>query len=124
MPIPFRAELQGFLAEFVEHHRGVRLGKMFGLPGIYVGRRLVTCLMEDGIIVRLPPEVARQEIQTKRGKRYSRGARASGSWVMYTPRTAVDARRLTPAIERAARHVAERQVAETTGITLKRRRRS
>jgi hypothetical protein len=124
MPIPFRAELQAFLTEFVEHHRGVRLGQMFGLPAIYVGRRLVTCLMEEGIIVRLPLEIARQEIEARRGKRYSHGTRASANWVMYTPRTAVDARRLTPAIERAARHMAERQVEETTGIKLKPRRRS
>jgi hypothetical protein len=122
MPIPFRSDLRPFLTEFAEEHRGVRLGQMFGLPAIYVGRRLVTCLMEDGIIVRLPSELARQEIQSKRGKPYSRRGRESGGWVMYTPRSAAAARKLTPMIERAARHIAERQVEEITGI--KRRRRS
>ena len=124
MPIPFRSELRPFLEEFAEHHRGVRLGKMFGLPAIYVGRRLVTCLMEDGIIVRLPDDIAKREIREKRGKPYSPGGRTMGSWVMYVPKSVTAARGLTPTIERAARHVAERQVEETTGIKLKSRRRA
>jgi hypothetical protein len=122
MPIPFRSGLRTFLTEFAESHRGVRVGHMFGLPAVYVGRRLVTCLMEDGIIIRLPSELARQEIQSKRGTPYSRRGRETGSWVMYTPRNAADARKLTPVLERAARHMAERQVEDTTGI--KRRTRS
>jgi hypothetical protein len=124
MPIPFRSDLQAFLTEFAEEHRGVRLGKMFGLPAIYVGRRLVTCLMEDGVIVRLPNDLAKQEIQSKRGKPYSRRGHEMGTWVMYKPRTKADARRLAPTIERAIRRIAERQVEETTGITLKRRKQS
>jgi len=108
MPIPFRADLQPFLAEFADEHRGVRLGRMFGLPAIYVGRRLATCLIEDGLIVRLPPEIARQEIRSKRGKPFSRRGREMGTWVLYTPRSAIDARKLTPTIERAARALAER----------------
>jgi hypothetical protein len=122
MPIPFRTELRSFLHEFAEEHRGVRLGQMFGLPAIYVGRRVVTCLIEDGVIVRLPTDLAKQEIRSKRGKPFSRRGRATGSWVLYTPRSAADARKLTPTVERAARHVAERQVEEITGI--KRRTRS
>lgn len=100
----------------------MRLGKMFGLPAIYVGRRLVSCLIEDGIVVRLPTELAKAEIQSKRGKPYSRRGRATGTWVLYTPRDATHARRLTPTVERAARHIAERQVEDLTGI--KRRSRS
>src|ERR1044072_215380 len=59
--IPFRSELRPFLEEFVETHRGARLGTMFGLPALYAGRRLFACLVEDGLIVRLPPEIARRE---------------------------------------------------------------
>ena len=124
MPIPFRSDLQTYLIEFADQHRGVRLGKMFGLPAIYVGRRLVVCLMENGIIVRLPTDIATREIREKRGKPYSRRGREMGSWVMYTPKTATAARALTPTIERAARDMAERQVEDTTGIRLKPRRRS
>jgi hypothetical protein len=129
VPIPFRSELTAYIDEFAAEHRGVRRGKMFGLPAIYVGRRLVTCLMEDGIIVRLPDEIARREIRERKGKPFSpAGGPASrvnkGNWVMYKPRTAVAARTLTPTIERAARHMAERQTEEMTGISLSPRKRS
>jgi hypothetical protein len=107
--IPYRSDLQSFLVEFMEQHRGTRLGRMFGLPAGYVGRRLFTCLIEDGIIVRLPDEVAVREIRSRRGAPFSRRRRVAGNWVMYRPRTAVDARRLAPMLEIAARHLAERQ---------------
>jgi hypothetical protein len=122
--IPYRKELTAFIDEFAEQHRGVRRGQMFGLPAIYAGRRLVTCLIEDGIIVRMPEDVARREIQSKRGVRYSHGGRDSRNWVLYRPRTAVAARSLAPLIEAAVRDSAERQTEEITGIRLKRARRS
>jgi hypothetical protein len=118
MAIPYRADLQRFLAEFIEAHRGVRRGTMFGVPAGYAGRRLFVCVIEDGIIVRLPQDVAAREL-TGRGTRFNgpgaKTTRASsplGTWVMYRPRTGTDARRLTPLLELAARNVAERQ-AET-----------
>ena len=121
MPIPFRTDLQTFLTEFAEQHRGIRLGKMFGLPAVYVGRRLIACLMEDGIIIRLPNDVAKREIKGE-GAPFSRRGKATGSWVKYRPRTSVDARRLAPVLEIAARHMAERQVEEMTGVRLRRKR--
>ena len=124
MAIPFRRELTAFIDEFAEQHRGVRRGQMFGLPAIYVGRRLVACLIEDGVIVRLPPEAARREIQSKRASPYNHGARDSRNWVMYRPRTAAAARALVPVVETAVRHQAERQVEDVTGIRRVRQKRS
>jgi len=106
----------------MEQHRGTRLGQMFGLPAGYVGRKLFTCLMEDGIIVRLPTELARREIRSKHAAPYSARGHAMGSWVMYRPRSAAHARRLAPLLELAARHVAERQTEEITGVKLPRSR--
>lgn len=123
MSIPFRSDLQSFLTEFIDHHRGVRLGKMFGLPAGYAGRKLFVCLMEDGILIRLPDEVARREIKRGASPLSQRPGRAMGSWVMHKPRTAAAARRLTPLLEIAARNVAERQVEEITGVRLKRKTR-
>jgi hypothetical protein len=117
MPIPFRSDLESFLTEFIEHHRGVRAGKMFGLPAGYVGRRLFACLMEDGIIVRLPDEIAKREMK-KGGIAFSRRGRELGGWVMYRPRTAAAARTLIPVLEIAVRNVAERQVEDLTGVKL------
>jgi hypothetical protein len=94
---------------------------MFGLPAGYVGRRLFTCLMEDGIIVRLPNDVARRETGARRATAYSQRGHAMGSWVMYRPRDGAGARRLVPVLEVAARHIAERQVEDMTGIKLRKR---
>ena len=96
---------------------------MFGLPAVYAGRRLVACLIEDGIIVRLPADVARQEIR-KQAEPFSRKGKGNplGSWVLYRPRTIIAARRLTPILEVAARHVAIRQAEDLTGVTIRRRR--
>jgi hypothetical protein len=122
MPIAYRTELSAFLDEFADHHRGVRRGKMFGLPAIYVGRRLVTCLIEDGIIVRLPQDLAKREITTKRAKPFSRRGKEMGSWVMYSPRTATAARSLTAIVEMAVRSAAERQTEALTGIRMGRKK--
>jgi TfoX/Sxy family transcriptional regulator of competence genes len=117
VPLPYRRELTSFLDEFAAEHRGVRLGKMFGLPALYAGRRLFACLLEDGIIVRLPQDEARRAL--KAGARpYSRRGRPTGAWVIYEPRTAVAARRLTRVLEIAARHVARIQTEELTGVKL------
>ena len=123
MPIPFRSDLQAFLIEFIDQHRGVRLGRMFGLPAGYVGRRLFACLMEDGLLVRLPDDVARREIRRGASPLSQRPGRALGSWVMFKPRTGVAARRLTPILEIAARNVAERQAEDITGVRLSRPKR-
>jgi hypothetical protein len=83
--IAFRADLQRFLAEFIEHHRGLRTGRLFGLPAGYAGRRMFVCLRGNGLIMKLP----------------DRG------WVKYTPRNRREATRLVPLLEIAARFVAE-----------------
>ena len=122
MPIPFRADLQAFLGEFIEEHPGTRRGTMFGVPAGYAGRRLFACVVEDGIIVRLPQDVAARELKgcgtrfdgpalSRAGGRGGKTSRPGplGTWVMYRPRTMTGARRLAPLLELAARHVAEGQ---------------
>jgi hypothetical protein len=122
VPIPFRSDLEPFLREFVTSRRGLRMGKMFGLPAGYAGRRLFACLIEDGVIVRLPKDLAKREITSRRGRPFSPKGKASGSWVMYRPRDVVAARRLAPTLELAVDHIARRQVEELTGVTLRTRR--
>ena len=103
----FRADLQTFLAEFIEHHRGLRLGRMFGLPAGYAGRKLFVCLIDDGLIVKLPERIAKDEVGTGRAATFNRRSKPSKSWVKYRPRTMREAFRLTPILEIAARHVAQ-----------------
>ena len=107
MPIAFRADLKPFLAEFIEQHRGLRIGRMFGLPAGYAGRKLFACLMDDGLIVKLPERVAKEQVRSGKAALFIRQGRPSKAWVKYRPRTARDATRLTPILEVAARHVAE-----------------
>jgi hypothetical protein len=83
--IAFRADLHRFLDEFIEHHRGLRGGRLFGRPAAFAGRRMFVCLRGNGLIIKLP----------KRG------------WVKYSPRNRRDAARLIPLLEVAARYVAE-----------------
>lgn len=45
-----------------------------------------------------------------------------GTWVMYRPQNAAHARHLAPMLEVAARHVAERQTEDITGVKLPRSR--
>jgi hypothetical protein len=122
MPIAYRRELVPFIEEFAANHRGVRLGKMFGLPAVYAGRRLFACLIEDGVIVRLPDDVAKRELKagarTYSGRDRVATRKPFGSWIMYEPRSAAAARKLTPLLEIAARHVARRQTEELTGVKL------
>lgn len=107
MAIAFRADLQPFLADFIEHHRGLRIGRMFGLPAGYAGRRMFVCLIEDGFIVKLPQSLAKDELRAGKAVPFVRRGRPSRLWIKYTPRTAHDAGRLAPILERAARHVVE-----------------
>ena len=42
-----RRELLDLFETFVAQHRGLRLGKMFGAPAIFAGRRLSACLIDE-----------------------------------------------------------------------------
>jgi hypothetical protein len=75
--IAFRADLQPFLAEFIEHHRGLRIGRVFGLPAGYAGRRMFVCLIEDGFIVKLPQSVAKDEVRAGKASPFVRRGRPS-----------------------------------------------
>jgi hypothetical protein len=105
--IAYRADLQPFLTEFIEQHRGLRMGRMFGLPAGYAGRKMFVCLVEDGLIVKLPLTLAKDQLRAGKAAAFVRRGRPSRSWIKYTPRTAHDAGRLAPILERAARYVAE-----------------
>jgi hypothetical protein len=103
--IAFRVDLQPFLAEFIEHHRGLRIGRMFGLPAGYAGRKMFVCLIDEGFIVKLPEHVAKDEVRAGKAKVFVRRGRPSKKWIKYSPRNAREAGRFTPLLEAAARYV-------------------
>jgi len=45
---------------------GVKAGKMFGLPGYYVDGKLLACVWEDGVSIKLPQAV-REELLRQKG---------------------------------------------------------
>jgi len=80
---------------------------MFGLPAGYAGRRMFVCLIENGLIVKLPAPVAKEEIRRGHATAFTRRGRLSKTWIKYVPRTTREAYRLARVLELAARHVAE-----------------
>ena len=98
--------LRPFLDEFVDAHRGVRRGHMFGSPALFAGRRLFAYLVDEGIVVKLPGDLARRELQ-RGASRYEREGRIVRGCVLFTRRTDIDARRLWPVLELAARAAAD-----------------
>jgi len=103
----FRVDLQPFLTEFVERHRGLRIGRMFGSPAGYAGRRLFVYLTTDGLIVKLPHPVAREEIRRGKASPFVYRGRPSRTWIEYSPQSMTEMNRLVPLLEVAARHVAQ-----------------
>ena len=107
MPTP-RRELLDLFETFVAQHRGLRLGTMFGAPAIYAGRRLSACLMDGGVVMRLPAAVA-ERARALGGKPWAPTGRPSTGrrgWVIVVPRQAADTARLLPLLEAAAHHAA------------------
>ncbi len=103
MPARDRTDLRTFLTEFVAARRGLRQGKMFGMPAAYAGPRLFACVFEDGIICKLPADVLR----AAGARPFSIRGRQMKSWGLFSLATPAARRRLVPILEVAARFVAE-----------------
>ena len=112
--------LSQFLEEFVDRHRGVRPGKMFGRPCVYVGRRLCARLDDRGIVVRLPGELARREVR-EHGMASGQRGRGARSWVVYRPRTPPEFRHLVRMLEIAVRDAAEGVTGVAAGASVRQR---
>ena len=80
---------------------------MFGRPAGYAGRKMFVCLIDDGLIVKLPGPMAKDELRSRKARPFVRQGRESTKWIKYSPRSAREAGRLAPILEVAARYVAE-----------------
>lgn len=78
-------DLRQLLRTFVEEHRGLRFGTMFGKPAGYVGRRVFAYVSSNGLVVR-----------------------TSGKWVVHRPKGLSDTRELLRRLEVSVREAAER----------------
>lgn len=114
MRFAWRKDLEEYLAGFVAGHRGLRFGRMFGMPAGYAGRRLFSCVFEDGITAKLPADAmaaARKHGATAWNPIAPSAAtkpkpRKMNHWVIFRPRTRRAADAIGPFLEIAARHVA------------------
>ena len=77
-------DLRELLETFVDNHRGLRFAKMFGKPAAFAGRRAFAYVDSGRIAIK-----------------------RSGRWIVHRPHTAIEARKLIPLLEVAAREVAE-----------------
>jgi hypothetical protein len=123
MPIPFRRDLERALAEFVESHKGLRMGWAFGLPAAFAGRRMFACVVEDGLACRLPTDAARRELRAGakpfsliiQGTRQGFAkTRARSGWVYYRPARGVLNRQISMALEEGARLAAALSLSGST----------
>lgn len=95
-----RRDLRAALEAFVATHRGLRVGRVFGAPAGFAGRRVFARLSDTGLQLRLPPSV--REAQ-KSGPSARRAV--SSDWITVTPDSKA-AQRLEILLEQAARYVA------------------
>lgn len=72
------------LRTFVDSHRGVRLGSLFGAPAVFVGRRAAIRLDGDGLALRLTP--AGQDLARGRCQAHVRPGRTRGWLRLRVPR--------------------------------------
>ncbi|RJP28324.1 MAG: TfoX family protein [Actinobacteria bacterium] len=105
------------LAAFNEKHKetldemllpipGVKAGKMFGLPGYYVDGKLFACVWEDGVSLKVPPEV-REELLAKRGVEpfVPMEGRPMKEWVLINRKNSRDYLKLEDAFVSAVEYV-------------------
>ena len=104
MQVRWRKELEEYLSRFVAAHRGLRFGRLFGLPAAYAGRTMFSCVVEDGITARLP--VSALESALDKGAARWRGSRSQPSWVIFRPKTSRQTDAVSVFLEIAARHAA------------------
>ena len=88
-----------FLKNFVETHRGVRLGGLFGEPAAFVGRRVFARINKDRLLCCSVSESSRSVV---RGHRVGR----ERAWMYVATDTPADKLGAVAALERAAAAVA------------------
>ena len=105
MRAAWRKDLEHVLNAFVADHRGLRTGRMFGLPGAYAGRKLFACVYQDGLTVKLPSD-ARTVALDRGAIPWTPMGRRMREWVLFRPESP-QATGVLPFLEIAARHAAQ-----------------
>jgi TfoX/Sxy family transcriptional regulator of competence genes len=102
----WRKDLEHVLNAFVADHRGLRIGRMFGLPGAYAGHKLFACVYQDGLTVKLPAD-ARTAALDRGATPWTPMGRRMREWVLFRPESPQASSSVLPFLELAARHAAQ-----------------
>ena len=102
----WRKDLEHVLNTFVADHRGLRTGRMFGLPGAYAGRKLFACVLPGRPDGQAPVRCTRRCARPRRDIRGHRWVAACASGCCSAP-SRRRPRRVLPFLEIAARHAAQ-----------------
>jgi hypothetical protein len=63
-PEPSDKRCQEILSDLLLALEGVREGKMFGVPGFFVGKKMFACVYEDQVGVKVPEDLAKHLVES------------------------------------------------------------
>lgn len=106
-----RRHLEALLSEFVAAHRGLRMGRLFGRPAAYAGRRVFAQIVDGGVAVKLPRAAEEAAVRVGLARSAPRVRRQAG-WTTLAAAQPATVAKLGSFLEIAARHAAE------TGMTV------
>ena len=106
MHVAWRKDLEQLLNTFVADHRGLSMGRLFGAPAAYAGRKVFACVVSEGITLRLSSDAMPAALE-RGGRRWTPIGRRMTNWVIFKPASGHATACLAPFLEIAARHVAQ-----------------
>jgi hypothetical protein len=114
--VDYNSEHKSVLDEMLLGHPHVRVGKMFGYPAYYVGKKLSICLFEQGVGVKLPEESANRLLQSDKNVTPFQplGRPKMRQWVQINLSYSEDYRQYLPVFEESIKYLLlQSQMGET-----------
>jgi TfoX/Sxy family transcriptional regulator of competence genes len=80
--VRYNAEVKAVIDSFMLEMAGVVEGKMFGYPAYYINKKLIACIYEDGVGLKVPESLA-SELRQQEGITYFQpmGRRKMKEWI-------------------------------------------
>jgi len=78
----YNSELKDVIDSFMLEMEDVHEGKMFGFPAYYINKKLIACIYEDGVGIKVP-EILATELREQEGITYFQplGRRKMKEWI-------------------------------------------
>lgn len=99
-------DMGAILTQFVAARRGLRLGRLFGRPAAYAGRRVFARVSERGLEVKLPASAYEAAVRAGAAVPTARRSRRD-EWTVLRAGTAMSGPAVGSWLELGARHAAE-----------------